>query len=85
MSGVRDTLGQSVAGGIWITLRADATGGVSLGGDQSIEPGETKLVPAHIGAQLLATQRAWRAQPVVPVPVDTMPADTASAPRRKQK
>jgi hypothetical protein len=63
MARVVDTVGNTVAGGVWITLRADAPGGVSLGGADSIEPGETRQVPASIALSLLNSQRAWRAAP----------------------
>ena len=70
MSRVVDTLGQPVAeGGVLITLRPDLPGGISLGGEASIEPGETKRVPAAIAMHLLHTQRAVRADaadPTVP-------------------
>jgi hypothetical protein len=93
---VRDTLGRPVAeGGIWITLRPDLTGGVSLGGTASIEPGETRRVPASLALQLLNTQRACRAvAPVVvveaeggsaPVDVSGAPAAPASATRKRKE
>jgi hypothetical protein len=65
MSGVKDTLGATVAeGGVLITLRADLPGGVSLGGDLSIEPGETKRLPAAVAFDLIHSGRAVRAEPV---------------------
>lgn len=83
MKRVVDTLNQSVAeGGLWVTLRADSAGGVSLGGNASIEPGETKKLPAAIALRLLQSGRAVRAEPAkaVPVPVpDAPPADPPTA------
>jgi hypothetical protein len=87
MSRVVDTLGKELgAGGIWITLRADAPGGVSLGGTESIEPGETKQVPASIALQLLNTQRARRAAPPTVVPEEAPGvAPEGTPPTRKRR
>jgi len=94
VSRVVDTLGRPVAeGGILITLRPDLPGGVSLGGDATIEPGETKRVPASIAMQLLHTRRAVRAEPPTPAPkpaespapAEPSPAADASSTARKRK
>jgi hypothetical protein len=78
MSRVVDTLGQVTRGQMWITLRADLPGGVSLGSDASIEPGETKQVPVHIAMSLIHTQRAVPAQ--APAAVVDTPAVEAPSP-----
>lgn len=81
MSKVVDNLNRPVAeGGILITLRADATGGVSLGGDDSIEPGETRRVAAHIALPLLQNGRAVRAVVDVATESGSAPVDASGEP-----
>ena len=70
-----DNLKRPVAeGGIVVTLRADLTGGVSLGGDASIEPGETRRVDTSIALQLITSGRA-----VVGTEVKQEPGNSESA------
>ena len=89
MASVVDNLNRPVAeGGVVITLRADLTGGVSLGGDQSIEPGETKRVDASIALQLIASGRAVVAVSVPPNVSDgpgSPSAATTTPPRRGRR
>jgi hypothetical protein len=78
-----------------ITLRADSPSGVSLGGVDTLEPGETKAVEYHLATSLLATGRATIAESggtiderlleESPIEVSTPDAPAVSTPERKPR